>query len=96
MTSQGHLGAELLGDDPAHHGAESSPVFSCTKALRIRSSQALKLVESAETQISRTGVLGEITNLASSGSSKITSEFSGFAFGRRNTCSSPAVEACGA
>ncbi len=34
---------------------------------------SLKLVERAEIQISRTGVFGETTNLASSGSSKMTS-----------------------
>src|SRR5437660_6535844 len=51
----------------------SSPVFSSTKAFREAFHASLKLVESAEIQISRTGVFGEITNLASWGSSKSTS-----------------------
>src|SRR5580704_7992563 len=53
----------------------SSPVFSRTNDLRPSDQLSLKLVESAEIQISRTGVLGETTNLASSGSSKMTSSF---------------------
>src|SRR5580704_4685872 len=53
----------------------SSPVFSRTKELRAPDQLSLKLVESAEIQISRTGVLGETTNLASSGSSNRTSSF---------------------
>src|SRR5438105_6111510 len=53
----------------------SSPVFSSTNAFLAAFHASLKLVESAEIQISRTGVFGEITNLASVGSSKITSSF---------------------
>src|SRR5258707_2613089 len=52
-----------------------SPVFSRVKAFLESDQPSLKLVERAEIQISRTGVFGEITNLASSGSSKITSSF---------------------
>src|SRR5437868_14857988 len=52
-----------------------SPVFSDTKPFFASDHASLKLVDSAEIQISRTGVFGEITNLASVGSSKITSSF---------------------
>src|SRR5712671_2834897 len=50
-----------------------SPVFSETKVFLASDQPSLKLVERAEIQISRTGVFGETTNLASSGSSKMTS-----------------------
>src|SRR6202011_2704520 len=69
---------------------KSSPVFSRTNDLRPSDQLSLKLVESAEIQISRTGVLGETTNLASSGSSKITSSFP-LSPSTSKPCSSPAV-----
>src|SRR5258708_4648427 len=50
-----------------------SPVFSSTNELFVSDQPSLKLVESAEIQISRTDVFVEITNLLASGSSKITS-----------------------
>src|ERR1700730_4699229 len=53
----------------------SSPVFSSTNVFFISDHPSLKEVESAEIQISRIGVFGEITNFPSSGSSKITSSF---------------------
>src|SRR2546421_2137986 len=68
----------------------SSPVFSCTNALRGSFHPSLKLLESAEIQISRTGVLGEITNLASTGSSNSTSSFPDSP-STSKPCSSPAV-----
>src|SRR5438552_13671609 len=71
--------------------SRSSPVFSSTKAFRDSLQPSLKLVESAEIQISRTGVLGEITNLASSGSSKRTSSFPASP-STSKPCSSPRSE----
>src|SRR5258707_4875533 len=66
-----------------------SPVFSSTNELFASDQPSLKLVESAEIQISRTGVFGEITNLLASGSSKITSSFP-LSPSTSNPCSSPA------
>src|SRR5580704_13441843 len=68
----------------------SSPVFSSTNELRASDQPSLKLVESAEIQISRTGVLGETTNLASSGSSKITSSLP-LSPSTSKPCASPSV-----
>ena len=52
-----------------------SPVLGSTNAPAFSDQASLKLVASAEIQISRTGVLGEMTNFVSSGSSKRTSSF---------------------
>src|SRR2546427_524133 len=76
----GKFGFEIGGDEIVFRfftgvNVKARTVFSRTKALRESFQPSLKLVESAEIQISRTGVLGEITNLASSGSSKTTSSF---------------------
>src|ERR1043166_5017946 len=67
----------------------SSPVFSRTKAFFASDQPSLKLVESAEIQISRTGVFGEITNFAGSGSSHTTSSLP-LPPSTSKPCSSPA------
>src|ERR1700676_5385138 len=69
---------------------KSSPVFSSTKECRESDQPSLKLVESAEIHISRTGVFGEMTNLASSGSSKITSSLP-LSPSTSKPCSSPSA-----
>src|ERR1700676_3990419 len=52
-----------------------SPVLSEMKVFLDSDQPSLMLVESAEIQISRTGVFGDTPNFAFSGSSKITSSF---------------------
>src|SRR6266478_9540190 len=67
-----------------------SPVLSETNVFLLSDQPSLKLVERAEIQISRTGVLGETTNLASSGSSKMTSSLP-LSPSTSKPCSSPSV-----
>src|ERR1700719_4406654 len=67
-----------------------SPVFSEMKVFLVSDQPSLKLVESAEIQISRIGVLGDTTNLASSGSSKMTSSLP-LSPSTSKPCSSPRV-----
>ena len=50
-----------------------SPVFSKMNAPAASDQESLKLVESAEIQIWRTGAFGVMTNFISSGSSNSTS-----------------------
>ncbi len=57
--------------------------------MRVSDQPSLKLVERAEIQISRMGVLGEMTNLAGSGSSKMTSSLP-LSPSTSKPCSSPA------
>ena len=50
----------------ATSGFSFSPVFCSTKSRAVSDQSNLKLVESAEIQICRTGALGEMTNRAPS------------------------------
>jgi len=63
--------AEVLCDQAIDEGRELFAGFGRTKAFAAESQSSLKLVESAEIQICRTGVLGVMTNLPG-GSSKST------------------------